>query len=334
MILLEELDIAKLKLSRPTNVFILSHRNPDGDALGSSLGLSQVLRSMGHKTQVVAPSDYPEVYNFLPGIQELMIYDHQKETVINALNNAEVLINLDFNSLDRVDPLGVYIQSSTAYKMMIDHHLDPEPFSDFYLSDTDASSTSELVFRFLQMIGKVDLLNVDGASCLFTGIITDTGSFKYATNPEVYRIASELKAIGVNDYDINDKIFNSWTENQMRILGHALRNRLELLAEVKTGIVALTRQDYLKYQIGRGDTEGIVNYILMIKGIEVAVFIREMPTGEIRLSFRSKYNISVQELARDHFKGGGHINASGGNSELTLQETINKVKRVIPFYLQ
>ncbi|MEL6123844.1 MAG: DHHA1 domain-containing protein, partial [Bacteroidota bacterium] len=164
-------------------------------------------------------------------------------------------------------------------------------------------------------------------------ILTDTGSFKYATNPEVYRIASELKGIGVDDYSINDYIFNSWTHRQMQILGHSLRDRMEIIPELSCGIIALTQEDYRTYQIGRGDTEGLVNYILMIRGMKVAAFIRHMTSGEIRLSLRSKGDISVQALAREHFGGGGHKNAAGGSSSESLSETIEKFKKVVKFYL-
>jgi len=183
-------------------------------------------------------------------------------------------------------------------------------------------------------MGAVEKVDVDIATCIFTGILTDTGSFKYATNPEVYRISSELKKIGVDDYQINDNIFNSWTHRQMTILGHSLRNRMRILPELSAGIISLNKGDYQKYQISRGDTEGLVNYILMIKGMKVAGFIREMPHGEIRLSLRSKGDISVQDLARTHFNGGGHLNASGGSSKMSLEDTIEKFIEVLPDYVR
>ena len=190
-----------------------------------------------------------------------------------------------------------------------------------------------MVYRFIEQLDEVDRVNKEIAACIFTGILTDTGSFKYATNPEVYRIASELKKIGLDDYSINDAIFNSWTERQLNILGHALRNRMEIMPELHAGIITLTQQDYQKYRISRGDTEGLVNYILMIKGMKVAAFIRQMTNGEIRLSLRSKGDISVQNLARDHFSGGGHKNASGGSSSLSLKDTVSKFKKVLPQYI-
>jgi len=328
-------DIAQIKqkLGPPSSVAIITHRNPDGDAIGSSLALKLYLEQYGHKCDVVLPSEYPGVFHYLPQISSAYVYDIRKEATLNIIKGADIIFCLDFNSLDRVDPLALVINESGAYKAMIDHHLDPEPFVDWYMSDTQSSSTCELIYRFIEEMDDLDKITHDISTCIFTGILTDTGSFKYATNPEVYRIASELKKKGVDDYQINDYIFNSWTGRQMTILGHALRNRLELLPELSTGIIALTKADYQKYQIGRGDTEGLVNYILMIKGMKVAAFIREMPHGEIRLSLRSKGEISVQDLARKHFKGGGHKNASGGSSTESLADTISRFKEVLPSFV-
>lgn len=329
----DDISIIKLRLAQPTSIVLIGHRNPDGDALGSTLALSRFFKTFGHDCKVVLPSEYPNVFSYLPDLEDILVYDLKKEAALSALANAEVICCLDFNSLDRVDPLAKPIKVSSAFKVMIDHHLDPEPFADWYFSDTASSSTCELVYRFIEDYEAIENIDLEMASCLFTGILTDTGSFKYATNPEVYRIAGELKKIGVDDYGINDSIFNSWTQRQMKILGHALRNRLEVLPELSTGIICLTQEDYMRYQIGRGDTEGLVNYILMIEGMKVAAFIRHMTSGEIRLSLRSKGDISVQALARDHFNGGGHKNASGGSSSKSLKETVQKFKEVVPFYL-
>ncbi|MEL6389908.1 MAG: bifunctional oligoribonuclease/PAP phosphatase NrnA [Bacteroidota bacterium] len=328
-------DITELqnKWSTPTNVVLISHRNPDGDALGSCLALYHFLQSHGHNCTPIVPSEYPSVFSYLPGIERVGVYDNNRAELKSKIKAAELIFCLDFNSLDRIDPLASMIQSSKAYKVVVDHHLDPEPFADWYFSDTAASSTCELVFRLIERISGVQDITLDMATCLFTGILTDTGSFKYATNPEVYRIASELKGIGVDDYSINDYIFNSWTHRQMQILGHSLRDRMEIIPELSCGIIALTQEDYRTYQIGRGDTEGLVNYILMIRGMKVAAFIRHMTSGEIRLSLRSKGDISVQALAREHFGGGGHKNAAGGSSSESLSETIEKFKKVVKFYL-
>lgn len=331
---MDDIQDIKKRLSKPSNIAIITHRNPDGDAIGSSLSLKLFLEQFGHKCDVILPSEYPQVFEYLPSVKSATVYDLDKPGVRSLLKHCDILFCLDFNSLDRIDPLAMEVTEMTAYKAMIDHHLDPEPFADWYYSDTAASSTCELIYKFIEELGHApSMVSQDIATCIFTGILTDTGSFKYATNPDVYRISSELKKIGVDDYQINDNIFNSWTARQMSILGHALRNRLELIPQLHTGIIVLNRADYQKYQIARGDTEGLVNYILMIKGMKVAAFIREMPHSEIRLSLRSKGDISVQDLARKHFGGGGHKNASGGSSKESLADTIARFKEVLPEFV-
>ena len=332
---MDDISVIKQHLNVPTNIGVITHRNPDGDAIGSSLGLKLFLEQFGHHVKVLLPSEYPLIFNYLPEIDSVQVFDIHPEDVKKSLSNCEIIFCLDFNGLDRIDPLAPELLTSKAFKVMIDHHIDPEPFADWYFSDTNASSTSELIYKFIEALGHAPhMIDSRIGTCLFTGILTDTGSFKYGTNPEVYRIAGELKKAGVDDYDINDKIFNSWTLRQMKILGHALRNRMEILKDLSTGIIVLNKNDYLKYRISRGDTEGLVNYILMIKGMKVAVFVREMPHSDIRISFRSKGNISVQDLARQHFNGGGHINASGGSSKMSLEQTVNRIKEVIPQYVK
>jgi bifunctional oligoribonuclease and PAP phosphatase NrnA len=214
---------------------------------------------------------------------------------------------------------------------MIDHHLEPESFPDFLLSDTTASSTSELIYDFIQLMGWEALLDVKIGECIFTGIVTDTGSFKYSTSPKLYRTVASLVELGVNDYLLQDLITNSQEEKHLRLLGHCLFNRMEILEEYRTGIITLTKEDYARFDIQRGDTEGIVNYILRIRGIIMAVFITEQPTI-VKISLRSKGDFSVQEIAQKHFKGGGHKNASGGASFIGLKATLKKFRELLPEY--
>ena len=310
------------------------HRNPDGDALGSGIGLSLFLKKKGHSVHVILPSEYPPTFAYLPNVDDCVVYDLHPHRTQEILGNSEIIFYLDFNALDRVERMAPFIigLENKTY-VMIDHHLDPEPIADYVLSETDASSTSELVFKFIDTLGEINKLDIDIGTCLFTGLITDTGSFKYATNPYTYEVAGRLKQLGVDDYQLQDNIFNTWTERQMILLGHCLRNRMEIIPEYSTGIIYLDAKDYKKYQISRGDTEGVVNYILMIKGMKMALFIRDMH-GTIRLSLRSKGDISVQDLARKYFNGGGHKNASGGTSNESIEKTIEKFKSVLPEFME
>lgn len=318
-------------LAVPKDIVIATHRNPDGDAIGSSLGLSLYLQALGHNTKVMAPSEYPDFLAWMPQVDAILVYDTEPEEVKRVIEQADLFFCLDFNSLDRIDKAGELIEASRSPKVMIDHHLFPEPFADFPISDPSASSTSEMVYDFMQAMGHLNYLTPVIGECLFTGILTDTGSFKYSTSPKLFRIVAELVERGVDDYKLQDLIFNSMDEKQLRLLGHCLYNRMEILDEFRTGIIFLTKEDYADYDIKRGDTEGIVNYLLKLRNIRVAAFIHEQPTI-VKLSIRSKGDIDVQEIARKHFRGGGHKNAAGGASFQSLAVTIKRFKEVLPAY--
>lgn len=330
--MMENIESLKSILSKPQNITIIAHRNPDGDALGSSLGLADFLRQSGHWVKVVMPSEHPYTYNYLKGIDDIIVFDLKHDEAREALRSATVIFCLDFNGLDRIDKLGEVISESKAHKVLIDHHLDPEPFADFVLSDTAASSTAELVFQFIEMIGQVSDINIPIGEALFTGLITDTGSFKYNTRSNTYRVAAALKDRGVDDYYLNDKIYNSIKEKHLRLLGHCLANRMTIIKEYGAAYIYLNRKDYQKFEIQRGDTEGIVNYMLKMYDIDMAAFITEQPTI-VKISLRSKGDISVQEIARQHFNGGGHKNASGGGVYKPLNSVIRKLEEVIPNHL-
>lgn len=329
---MNDIDEIKALLDYPQNTVIVTHRNPDGDAIGSSLGLKHFLESYNHNVKLILPSEYPPVFGFLKKVDESIVYDLVPDVVADAIKNASLIFCLDFNSLDRIDKMAQMISDATAKKCLIDHHLDPEPFTDFVFSDPTASSTAELVYQFIADLDQEKRLTIDMGEALFVGLITDTGSFRYSTTPRTYATASKLKAAGVDDYYIQDRIFNSMKKKQLELLGHCLANRMEIIPEYNAGIIYLTKQDYKDFEIARGDTEGIVNHILMIEGIKVAAFITEQPTI-VKLSLRSKGNISVQEMARNHFNGGGHKNASGGSAYAKLADVIDRFKRVLPKYV-
>ncbi|HHM21009.1 MAG TPA: bifunctional oligoribonuclease/PAP phosphatase NrnA [Bacteroidetes bacterium] len=326
---MENLQELKSLLSTPKEIVLTSHRNPDGDAIGSTLGLRHYLEQQGHTVHIAVPSEFPGFLNWMPGAKDILIHDTAADEINALLEKADMVFCLDFNSLDRIDKMGERIASLTCPKVLIDHHLFPEPFADYVLHDTTASSTSELVYDFLQLLGELDKLNKEVAECLFTGILTDTGSFKYSTSPKLFRIVAELLELGVEDARIQDHVFNSLDEKHLRLLGHVLNNRLEVLPEFRTAIICLTKGDYERFNIQRGDTEGLVNQLLQMKDVIMAVFIHEQPTIT-KISLRSKGDFSVQEIARKHFKGGGHKNASGGYSYIGLRPTVRKFKSILP----
>ncbi len=330
---MEGINEIKKLLDIPRDITILSHRNPDGDALGSSLAVKLYLEKSGHTARVIFPSEFPAIYTFLPQTDDIIIYDFEKEKVEKILQKTEVIFFLDFSGLDRIDKVGELVLDSKAVKIHIDHHIDPEPFADYVLWDTESSSTSELVYDFFEFMDGNKYVDGKIAECLMTGIITDTGSFKYSTTSKTFLTVSELMKYNFDLNGLQNKIYNSLTEKQIRLLGFALNKRMEILPEYHAGIIYLKKQDYAKFEIQRGDTEGLVNYLLMIKNVWIAALITEQPKI-IKISLRSKGNISVQEIARDNFNGGGHKNAAGGHAYAKLDSVINKFKSILPFYIK
>lgn len=329
---MENLNQLKAQLAIPKDIVITSHRNPDGDAIGSSLALYRYLNKHGHTVRVIFPSEYPDFVAWLPDAEQIKIHDIEPEDSDRLVEKADIIFCLDYNSLDRIDRLGETIaKRQDATLVMIDHHLYPDIRADYELSVIEASSTSELVYDFIEMMGDKLLIDIELGECLMTGILTDTGSFKYATSPKLFRIVADIFEIGVDNAKLQDLIFNSQKEKNLRLLGHCLKNRMEIIDEFKTGIIWLNRRDYEEFDIQRGDTEGIVNFLLKLRNVRIAAFISEQPSI-VKLSLRSKGDISVQEIARKHFKGGGHKNAAGGASYSSLKSTINKLKQILPEY--
>lgn len=323
----------KALLAQPKRIAILSHRNPDGDAIGSSLGLQKYLDKLNHQTTVLFPSEFPDFVDWMEGSDKIIIYDNTPETAEAIVRAAEIIFCLDFNGLNRIDELGKVVSSmKETTKVLIDHHINPEKFAQFTLSDITASSTCELVYDFIHLMDDQKNMDVRIASDLFVGILTDTGSFKYSTSAKLYKTAADLVGMGVDDYGIQDRLFNSMTEKQLRLLSYCLSSRvMKIYDEYCTGFIILSQSDYKRFDIQRGDTEGIVNYVLKIKHIRFAVLITEQP-NIVKLSLRSTGDFSVQKIAKKYFKGGGHKNASGGISYQSLWGTVERFKKILPKY--
>lgn len=330
---MEDLPGIKSLISQPQNVVILSHRNPDGDAIGSSLALQLYLIRKGHKVHVIFPSEYPLNFAWLPLADEIVIFDLLPERAKELIRVASVICCLDFNSLDRIDKMGELVRESVARKIMIDHHIDPEPFCDYVISDPEASATGELVYDMILGLDDQKLIYPDLAECVYTGILTDTGNFSYGISPAIMRKSAHLLELGVDNNKIQELVYKNLPEKQLRLLGYCLYHRMELLPEYRAGLIYLSKEDYSKFSIVRGDTEGIVNYLLMLKSVQIAALITDQ-NGIIKFSFRSKGDISVQALARENFNGGGHKNASGGYQHTSLKEAIEKFKQVLPRYAE
>ena len=315
-------------VNQPSRSVVVSHRNPDGDAIGSSLALKHFLEMKGHSVEVIFPSEYPVSFEFLKGAESILITDLEPDKVAKSIHSAELIWALDFNSLDRIDKTGELIKATTAIKIMIDHHIDPEPFMDYMISRTSASSTCELVYDLImEGWGKNSMHPIIG-ECLMVGVLTDTGSLSYSITSELMRKVADLLDMGVDYIDLQQRIFNSAEEKHIKLLGHALANRMRIFPDQRVGLIYLNKQDFADFNIQRGDTEGIVNQLLKIKVVDIAVFITEQP-NIIKFSFRSKGDISVADICRNHFNGGGHKNASGGYLHTSLNMALQKVYDVL-----
>jgi phosphoesterase RecJ-like protein len=329
------LDISALSqlLNQPRKIVITTHHKPDGDAMGSSLGLYNYLIQQGHHAKVVSPTDYPEFLWWMPGNEEVIIYTDRKEQAAQLVAEAELIFCLDFNTLTRINELGELVRQSSAIKVMIDHHLEPEDFDDYRYWNINACATAQLVYSFItDELKRPDLINADVATCLYTGIMTDSGSFRFPnTTAAVHRIVASLIEAGAVNWRIHELVYSSSSENRLRFLGHCLTNKLEVLPEFNTAIISVTYQDLQKFNIITGDTEGIVNYALSITGIRLAAFIVERP-DRVKLSLRSKGEFPANEICKKYFSGGGHRNAAGGHSDESLQQVIEKIKHILPEY--
>ncbi len=319
-------------LTKPKNCVIVTHWSPDGDAMGSSLGLYNYLIQKKHTVQVITPNDYPSFLAWLPGNKKVIDFSLKPKPAISKIAKADLIFCLDFNSLHRIDSLGKEIEKSTAIKMIIDHHLQPEDFADYMLHTVQASSTCELVFDFIQLMGDKKYMNKAIANCLYTGMMTDTGSFRYpSTTAKTHSIIAELIKAGAENAAIHDRIYDNNSEQRLKMLGFCLAERLTVKKDSETAYFALSQTDLQRFNYKKGDTEGVVNFALSIEGIRFSAFFVERD-GIIKISFRSKGKFDVNQFARKHFNGGGHANAAGGMSKLSLKETIDKFVSLLPEY--
>ena len=316
-------------LRSPKRIFLTTHHKPDGDAIGSMLGMQQYLNFCGHRVTAVSPGEIPQFLEWMPGTAEMLNFEAQPELSLKALAEAELIICLDFNDFSRTKHLESHLQNATQTKILLDHHLFPKDVWDYGWSIPSKSSTCEMVYDFIIAHGRKEFLNLDIAACLYTGVMTDTGCFRFpVTSASVHHMIGNLLALGLQHAPIHEAIYDSWSEGRMRFLGYVLIERMEIFRKYDSALVYLSRKDMNLFNVQNGDTEGMVNYPLSITGIRFATLITER-SDEIKLSFRSKGNFDVNTFARHYFDGGGHYNAAGGRSKTSLQETIEYFKRIL-----
>ncbi|OUV76542.1 MAG: DHH family phosphoesterase [Flavobacteriales bacterium TMED123] len=329
----EKIKALKNLLSEKKNIVITVHRGPDGDAMGSALGLYNILIQEGHNVNVISPNDYASFLHWLPNNENVIVFTEKEGEAKSITANAELIFLLDFGKISRLDTYEEPVRNSSAAKVMIDHHQEPdESISDLLFSDVTACATAQIVFEIIQEIGYSHLINKDVAECLYAGIMTDTGSFKYAsTTQKTHHIIADLIAKGADNAKIHDLVYDNFSDNRLKLLGYCLNQKLQILKENNAAIISLNAEELEKFNFQKGDTEGVVNYALMIEGIVCAAFIAEKE-GMVKLSLRSKGDFKVNEIAKKYFNGGGHTNAAGGVSDLSVEETIIKLESIFNKY--
>ena len=329
----EEIQLIKEILSTPKKIVITPHKNPDGDAVGSVLALWHYFKQKHHHATVIVPNDFPSFLKWMPGVEDILNFEKNTTEANELIKEAEYIFTLDFNDLSRVGAMQDPFQNADAEFIMIDHHQDPEPYALLTYSDVSMSSTCEMVYNFIEFLGDKDRITGDMASCLYAGILTDTGSFKFnSTTGKTHRVVADLIDKGADNSKIHNLIFDTYSADRLYLLGRALNN-LIILKEYNTAYTSLTKKDLDEFNFKKGDTEGFVNYGLSLEGICFAViFIENGEDDFIKISLRSEGSFSVNEFARAHFNGGGHTNAAGGRSDLSMTETISKFTSLLEGY--
>ncbi len=322
-------------LTQPENIVITCHQKPDGDAMGSTLGLYHFLVQFGHTVTVISPTNWADFINWMPGVNTVMDYEASRPKAQAVIDKASIIFCLDFNVLHRTKNLEQPLLRSKAMRILIDHHEQPQTEVFAYgISNTAKSSTCEMVYDFIVNSGHADKINLDVATCLYTGVMTDTGSFRFqSTTASVHKMIAHLKDLGLQHTVIHNNIYDNFLEGRLRFIGFALLNRMEVLYEYNTAIMYIYKQDLTKFDIKTGDSEGLVNYLLTIQGIKFGAIVIDRDE-ERKWSFRSKGAFDVNTFARKHFEGGGHFNASGGSSRDTVDGTVKRFKEVIKEYEQ
>ena len=327
---IQDIQEIQLLLSTPKKIAIIPHRGPDGDAMGSTLALYHFLLKNNQHPIVVSPNEFPDFLGWMPGSETIKIFEKDKQNCTKILEEAELIFTLDFNALHRTGEMEQVLAKLKAPFIMIDHHQKPDEYATVTYSDTSFGSTCEMIYNFISFLGKKQDIDKTIATCIYTGILTDSGSFRFPkTTGNTHRIVAELIDLGVENTEIPSLLFENSSFGRLQLLGRALQN-MKVIKEHKTAYTTLTQYELNSFDYVKGDTEGFVNYGLQIKGIHfAAIFIENKEEKIIKISFRSQGDFDVNQFARDYFQGGGHRNAAGGKSEVSLEETLQKFEDLV-----
>ena len=328
-----EISDIKSLLASPKKIVIVTHKNPDGDAIGSSLALFHYLTKINHSVTVITPNDYPDFLKWVPGQDLILKFDSQNSQSLEALSNADIVFTLDFNAFHRAGDMENTLAENESLKIMIDHHQQPDPYAKYTYSDVSMSSTCEMIYNFIEMLGDLDLLDSHMATAIYLGIMTDTGSFRFNfTTSRTHRVIADLIDKGAQNTFIHNQVYDTNSYKRLQLLGCALSN-LKVLSEYRAAYITLTLKELQKFDYKKGDTEGFVNYALSLNNIVLAaIFIEDAQQNIVKISLRSKGDFSVNLMSRSHFEGGGHTNAAGGKSDLPIKETVEKFISILPQY--
>jgi phosphoesterase RecJ-like protein len=321
------------EIQAASHIVITAHKSADGDSIGSSLGLLYFIEKLGKKAIVCHPDKAPGFLEWLDTSTILLMEENPEEMGVE-IKKADLIFCLDYNATNRVGPnMQILLEAATCKKVMIDHHLNPEDFPTITVSETTASSTSELIVELIDQSGHLDLLDEKIGTPLYLGVLTDTGSFRFnSVKPRTHEVLAKILASGVQHHLIHEKLSDNNTESRLRLQGYAMSEKLEILYDYNVAIISLSKEELAKYNYKKGDTDSLANVLLSIKGMKAAIVFTERD-GIMKISFRSKgAENPVNELAKEHFNGGGHANASGGMSDLTVAKTLEKLKELIPQY--
>jgi phosphoesterase RecJ-like protein len=313
-------------------IAIVPHEGPDGDAIGSAIGLGEILSNFGHSVNIVTPNDYPEFLKWFASDINIIKYENDKRKGKAAIDTADTLICVDFNEVSRAGKLEKRVAKFSKTKILIDHHPYPTNFCDFIISEPEYSSTAELIFDVVHLIGLENQINKNAAEALYTGILTDTGAFNHNTSrPNTFKVVSELMKFGIDTERIQSGVYHNFSINRMKLLGYCLNEKMVVYPEYRAAVITISKEELQRFDFQPGDTEGFVNYPLSIKNIVFSVLFIEKEKS-VKASFRSKGDFPTNQFAKTHFNGGGHLNASGGETDLSLNAAAEKITQLLPEY--
>lgn len=331
-IIYKESEILKERIEASQNILITTHVNSDGDAIGSTLAMKGILKKLSKIVHIVTPNDFPGFLQWMEGAEDILIYYHSKQKVKDLAKNADLILCIDYNDSKRLENAEKTILESRAYKILIDHHPDPGNFTDLVISDLSPGSSAEVIYSLIKDMGYDHLIDKPIAESLYTGVMTDTGNFSFASSyPGVWIMVAELLEKGIDKDRIYSLVYDNYSEKRMRMMGYCLNEKMQVFPELNTAVIGLTKQEMEKFDHVPGDTEGFVNLPFSIKGIKLTALFLEKK-DHVRISMRSRGNFSVNKLSRKHFNGGGHLNAAGGELKMSVEEAIKTFHKILSQY--